>query len=702
MKNTVKLLCCLMTLIMMAVTVFVPMSVSAADYAAPSGTAFISDITAGRILVDIAPGTTVSDLAATFSGYTIAVKNASGAAVASDAKIGTGCTVTVTSNGTVVDTFSTIVYGDVNCDGVIDISDSVIITQAVLGNSKLNRINFLAADISLNSKNDASDLLNMSMHILGMNNIDQAASSATKTLGEAVRIVTIGDSITEGLGTFNSYRTQLAKNLYNAGANVEFVGPNTSVDPRVSTTYSKHAGWSGYFSGPSDIADARENSIYHMLPTIFPYDSEGNTQDIADIGLMMIGHNNYFRNVALNDENGNHVFGEEYKTLVRAIFERQPNLTLYCATMINQDNGYSPDYNYKDKYNFSYEESLNNKLDEWVADLVAEGYDVRYFDLCTATNMSAAAGDFDSDDGTHPNEQGQAKMGDAWFERIVDDVLARNEANPTSAVETKVQSIQLDKSEISIFEGYHTSVTATVSPANADFGTVVWTSSNKAIATVDTFGNVTGVSPGVTTVSATSLSGKMSAICKVTVTADATKSEMPTNVFSSTFRLSDIDKFTSDSKTNMFNQENRGEIYLSSQNCWLETAKAYDLGNNWSATVTQQSTINFNSNWGHAIELTVGNLKARIIDCNKKYEIVYNGNVIASTTSIYEIDTCTFTLRYNKGKVYLIKENHVTGAKRVMLEADVPNENYYSTYSIYNTEQWRACVMTRCSLNKIK
>ena len=72
-----------------------------------------------------------------------------------------------------------------------------------------------------------------------------------------VRIITIGDSITEGSGTYNSYRTQLAMNLYNAGAKFEFVGPRTNYDPRISTSYRKHAGWGGYLSDrlrqPQDV-----------------------------------------------------------------------------------------------------------------------------------------------------------------------------------------------------------------------------------------------------------------------------------------------------------------------------------------------------------------------------------------------------------------------------------------------------------------
>ena len=706
MKKVIRLICGIVIVALMAISVFVPVTVSATGYTVPEDAKFITDLTAGRILAGIAPGATVSDLETMFTGCTLTVKNTSNTTVTSDSKIGTGFNVAVSFNGSTVDTFTTIVYGDINGDGIIDSTDSVVITQSIIGNSTLERINFLAADITLDKKSNATDLLNMSMHMLGIKAISQTASSEVKELGKKVRIVTIGDSITEGMGTYNSYRTQLAMNLYDAGANIEFVGPRTNYDPRVSAQYRKHAGWSGYFVGPTSTSEGNTDGIYQQLVNIFPYDSEGKVQDIADIGLMMIGHNNYFRNVALVDENGRHIFEDEYKNLVREIFKRQPNLTLYCATMINQDNGHSPDYNYQDggilnkNYGFTYDEAQNANLHNWVADLVEEGYDVRYFDLCNATNLSGANGDFDSDDGTHPNEVGQAKMGDAWFERIVDDVLARNNAESSGETEIKVDSVTFDKTELTLYQGYNGFIKVTTSPENADFNGVVWASSNKSVATVDTCGNIKALTPGVTTITATSLSGNMSAVCTVTVIEDPTLKEMPVNIFSSNFAIADRELFSENSDVHLF----KGDIYLDGHGCYLSTPVKYDLGNKWSASITQSCTINFATSYGerYYTELIVGNLRAKIFDCNKLYKLYYDGKEIASSTSEYDTDRCTFTLRYDNGKVMIIKESLISGAKSIMLEAEVPNESYYAAYEIWNYEIWRSCLMTGCSLNIYK
>lgn len=705
MKKILKALSVLAALTIMTACVIVPTTASAASYTAPDGALFIADTVLGRTMVNIAPGTTVGDLSSSFSGYTLSVANSDGITISTDSRLTTGCTVTVKNADETVDSFAIVIYGDVFPDGIIDASDSLALVQSMLGYTTLDRAQSLAADISLNRKSDASDALRLSMHMLGISSIDQSAAAAEKTLGKKVRIVTIGDSITEGTGTFNSYRTQLACDLYAAGANVEFVGPRTSPDPRVSSEYYNHAGWAGYFVGPTSTANGRSDGIYQQLSNIFPYDSEGKTQDIADIGLMMIGHNNYFRNVALVDSDGNQIFETEYKNLVRAIFERQPNLTLYCATMINQANGHSPDYNYQDggvqnkHYGFTYDQAQNANLEQWVADLVAEGYDVRFFDLCTATNLSGDKGDFDADDGTHPNEQGQAKMGDAWFDRIIDDVLDRNSAAPAEKDEVKVETMTLSKTELTLYKNFSTTLTYSVNPTNADFPSVIWTSSNNSVATVDSFGTVKGISNGTAKITATSLSGKMSVSCTVTVVDDPSTTEMPTNVFSSTFAISDKDLFTESSNTNFF----KGDIYMNGNACYLESAKKFLLGNNWSASFTAQSTINFANNWEkYFITMTIDDLELKIIDCSKKYELRYNGELIATATANYDTDKCKYTLRYNNGNVKVIKENLTLNIKTIILEAEVENKSYYAPFKLYNYELWRSCLMTNCSMNTIK
>lgn len=78
-----------------------------------------------------------------------------------------------------------------------------------------------------------------------------------------------------------------------------------------------------------------------------------------------------------------------------------------------------------------------------------------------------------------------------------------------------VTGISLDRNEASVVIGATTTLTATLSPSNASDKTVTWTSSETSVATVSDAGVVTGVSMGISTITASA--GDCSATCKVTV-----------------------------------------------------------------------------------------------------------------------------------------------------------------------------------------
>ena len=78
------------------------------------------------------------------------------------------------------------------------------------------------------------------------------------------------------------------------------------------------------------------------------------------------------------------------------------------------------------------------------------------------------------------------------------------------------ESISLDSSEAELTEGESVQLTATVSPDNTDDKTVIWSSSDEAVATVDATGLVSAIRDGKATVTATTANG-LTAACTVTV-----------------------------------------------------------------------------------------------------------------------------------------------------------------------------------------
>ena len=81
-----------------------------------------------------------------------------------------------------------------------------------------------------------------------------------------------------------------------------------------------------------------------------------------------------------------------------------------------------------------------------------------------------------------------------------------------------VQSVSLDKTELSMTVGENATLTATVMPANADNKAVTWSSNNTSVATVDNTGKVTAVAAGSAVITVTTTDGGKTATCTVTVT----------------------------------------------------------------------------------------------------------------------------------------------------------------------------------------
>ena len=98
---------------------------------------------------------------------------------------------------------------------------------------------------------------------------------------------------------------------------------------------------------------------------------------------------------------------------------------------------------------------------------------------------------------------------------IITASAGNKSATCTVSVTTPVTGVTLDLSSITLEEGQSTTITATVSPEDADNKTLTWSSDKANIATVDNAGKVTAVAEGTATIKATV--GEFSASCTVTV-----------------------------------------------------------------------------------------------------------------------------------------------------------------------------------------
>jgi len=80
-----------------------------------------------------------------------------------------------------------------------------------------------------------------------------------------------------------------------------------------------------------------------------------------------------------------------------------------------------------------------------------------------------------------------------------------------------VTGVKLSKATATILKGKTLKLTATVLPSTASNKKVTWKSTSTAIATVSTLGVVAGKKAGIATITVTTVDGKKTAKCKVTV-----------------------------------------------------------------------------------------------------------------------------------------------------------------------------------------
>lgn len=82
-----------------------------------------------------------------------------------------------------------------------------------------------------------------------------------------------------------------------------------------------------------------------------------------------------------------------------------------------------------------------------------------------------------------------------------------------------VEGVSVNKTAVSLLEGDSEKLSATASPSNAPNLAVYWSSSDIKVVSVDGQGNITALAPGTAVVTVTTVDGRKTATCQVTVEA---------------------------------------------------------------------------------------------------------------------------------------------------------------------------------------
>ncbi|GEM_PF-1510328 len=240
-----------------------------------------------------------------------------------------------------------------------------------------------------------------------------------------IKIMALGNSITEAENGYNSYRKELWEELTQAGYNVDFVGsddknkdgndfPDTNFDP----DHEGHWGWR-----IDEIINGRgsEGQLSEWLTGYTP-----------DVALIHLGTNDAIQSNSVTSS------VEELKQVIDILREDNPNITIFLTKLIPAVNS---------GINNRIEE-LNNLIPTIVTDKNQANSPVILVDQNSGFNANT-----DTYDGIHPNPTGEAKMAQKWFDALKNyfDSVGINPQSNFEAVDDSATTLKDTPVNIEIF-----------------------------------------------------------------------------------------------------------------------------------------------------------------------------------------------------------------------------------------------------------
>jgi lysophospholipase L1-like esterase len=209
----------------------------------------------------------------------------------------------------------------------------------------------------------------------------------TRTLFAAIRIMPLGDSITEGLNGQATYRYWLWHKLADAHFDVDFVGTQHGVfngTPRFPDFDQDHQGEVGF------RADLIADNVATWANSQRP-----------DIVLLHIGTNDLLQGQSVSSTI------DDIGRIIDSLRGVNPNVTVLLAKIIPSG--------------FANLDANIQALDEQIPGLVS-AKDTQQSRVLLVDQYSGFDPQADSADGLHPTESGEKKMADRWFDALAPEL----------------------------------------------------------------------------------------------------------------------------------------------------------------------------------------------------------------------------------------------------------------------------------------
>ncbi|MCP4137687.1 MAG: cellulose-binding protein [bacterium] len=208
-------------------------------------------------------------------------------------------------------------------------------------------------------------------------------SSILRKKTDSIKIMPIGDSITQGNAKHNSYRRPLYHLLTKAGYSVDFVGSlstNLKGDPPIKDFDTDHEGHWGW----------RAEQILEKLPCWLK-------RNRPDIALIHIGSNDILC------KQGNEGTIKEIESIIAELRKSNPKVIIFLATVI-------PTKKEEDNDTIFY---LN-----YIIKLLPRKLDMPLSPLYIVDQNTGFNAHMYTYDGLHPNEEGEELMAQKWYDAM--------------------------------------------------------------------------------------------------------------------------------------------------------------------------------------------------------------------------------------------------------------------------------------------
>ena len=272
-----------------------------------------------------------------------------------------------------------------------------------------------------------------------------SAAPAAAENAEAVKILSLGDSITDGYWTSGAYRKYMYHDLEQMGYNIDMVGPkgsnsNTFTYNGQSVSYDdNNAGYSGYAIQEMTTKEHRSGILETIQATWY----NGQNMIAAyqpDIVLLQIGTNDILSNY-------NDGITDRLENLVNVILQDlDADSTVFVSTIPDIDaytradwlgsygiNAWGSTQEEKDRLMETVTgciDTYNTSIYNLVLKMQSEGKNVQFADINSVVDYQT-----DLHDGVHPNEAGYENMGNYWA-GLLNDFFQNHGTNPKPVTTT--------------------------------------------------------------------------------------------------------------------------------------------------------------------------------------------------------------------------------------------------------------------------